>query len=93
VRQSAQIRWEHGRTLGGVEEDQQTIQSGSSDGALGSASLASDVGGGDGAAVAVGRLLRNLSKLGRLAAVSFDGLSGSRLQVMAKAVKTKASDQ
>jgi hypothetical protein len=93
VRQSAQIRWEHGRTLGGVEEDQQTMQSGSSDGSLGGGSLGSDVVGGGGGAVALGRFLRNLSKLGRLAAVSFDGLSGSRLQVMAKAVKTKASDQ
>jgi hypothetical protein len=92
-RQSAQIRWVQGRILGGVEEDQQTMQSGSSTSGVSSCWL--DSVGGSGA-VALDRLLRNLSNLGRLAAaaVSFDGgLSGSRLQVMLKAVKTKASDQ
>jgi hypothetical protein len=93
-RQSAQIRWVQGRILGGRVEDQQTMQSGSSGGEVGEASLLDGVGGGGGGAVAVGRLLRNLSKLGKLAAAgSSDGLSGRRLQVMAKAVKTKARDQ
>ena len=84
-----QMRCVHGRTFGGTEEDQQTIQVGSS--ATTSFGVSSVAGGTViGCNWASGRVLMNLLKLGRLPAV-FDVVSGNLLQVRADAVKAKAS--
>lgn len=93
TRQSGQMRWVHGRIFGGTEEDQQTMQVGSS--ASSSSSSSPNAGSLDGRVVvlctfALERLFMNLLKLGR-PLPAFDAVSGNLLQVKANAVKAKAS--
>jgi hypothetical protein len=76
VKQSGQMRWVQGRSLGRTSEDQQTMHVGSSsageaDGVVSSSVEDCPVGGWTAASgwLASGRFLMKLSKLGRLPAV------------------------